>query len=108
MLSSLITAARAGGDELLNYFGSVLSQTFKGSGDYTEPNSQQVNFATAADYASEQAIIASLRKDLPHVNIHSEEAGILNNHLPIARRNSHQSLPYHQKLWRKKRIAWSK
>lgn len=67
MLTTLTKAARAGGEELKRYFGSALTQTVKGEISH--------NFATEADYASEQAMLAIITEELPRYNILAEESG---------------------------------
>lgn len=67
MLATLTKAARAGGEELKKYFGSTLTQNRKGEFPH--------NFATEADYASEQAMLAIIEKEMPGYNILAEESG---------------------------------
>src|SRR3990167_9113800 len=67
MLQTLTKAARAGGEELKKYFGSALTQTAKGAMSH--------NFATEADLASEQAMLAIIAEVLPEYNILAEESG---------------------------------
>lgn len=67
MLTILTKAARAGGEELRRYFGSVLTQTAKGGLPY--------NFTTEADHTSERAMLAIIAEELPEYNILAEESG---------------------------------
>lgn len=62
-----MTAARAGADVVRALFGRRLNRVDKGAGDY----------ATAADLAAEQAILAVLRDARPDDGVLGEEAGRL-------------------------------
>ena len=68
MINILKKAVRAGGAELKKAFGTDLVQTSKGAIE---------NFATQADYKSEEVILEIIRAELPEVNIHAEESGRL-------------------------------
>ncbi|MCR4311297.1 MAG: inositol monophosphatase [Candidatus Taylorbacteria bacterium] len=65
---AIITAAHAGGEVLLKYFGSVLS---------VEQKSIASDVRTQADVGSEKVILRHLEKAFPTYNILSEECGLI-------------------------------
>ncbi len=67
-ISDVVEAARAGGDVVRGYFGKVLE---------AEQKSIAGDLRTKADVESEQAIIATLQKRYPLVNIYAEESGYI-------------------------------
>ncbi|MBI3291162.1 inositol monophosphatase [Candidatus Falkowbacteria bacterium] len=69
ILEKMIVAAKAGGEELLKFFGGT-GGTFEIS-QKTGPN----DLCTDADLASEKVIMDYLQKHFPEYNIYSEEAG---------------------------------
>jgi len=72
-LQIMMEAARAGGQELKNYFGGVL--------EINQKNMPR-NFVTQADLASERVVSSILRTAFPDYNFEGEEGGFFDNHSP--------------------------
>lgn len=69
-LDYVISAIKAGGDIVREYFGEILQ---------TEEKSNASDLRTKADVESEQAIISRLRQAFPQYNIYAEESGQIDN-----------------------------
>jgi myo-inositol-1(or 4)-monophosphatase len=69
-LDEVISAIKAGGDVVRQYFGKLLE---------VEEKSNAGDLRTKADIESEQAIITVLRQAFPRYNIYAEESGRIDN-----------------------------
>ena len=69
-IEDVMTAARAGGQVIKEYFGQALR---------TEQKSNLGDLRTKADTESEQAILGVLQRSFPNFNMYAEESGQVDN-----------------------------